>query len=187
MKTFFNKYIKRYAKEMIPVVLGILIALLINDWKQTKDDRAFANTILKNVSLELKENMEEFESIIVKHDLFMDSLYAHLDDELSIGELIGNSGGLQFVSIKNTSWKAFQNQNLKLIDFEIISALVNIDDGKEEMLIKLNKLMDFVYQNPNAYDQATKATFGFIMKDITYLEEDLLEEHKAFFDVYDKR
>jgi len=40
-----NKKLQTLIKEMIPLVLGILIALFINNWKEQNDDKKFMNSI----------------------------------------------------------------------------------------------------------------------------------------------
>ncbi len=59
-----RKYIKNIFLEMIPVILGILIALFINNWKENSDNQKFINTIMANMRLEIKDNVKDLEAFL---------------------------------------------------------------------------------------------------------------------------
>ncbi|MEO1263793.1 MAG: hypothetical protein AAFZ15_33605, partial [Bacteroidota bacterium] len=58
------KGVKKIMIEMIPVVLGVLIALFINDWKQNKENEQFLNKVLASIDKEMKLNIDEFNSTL---------------------------------------------------------------------------------------------------------------------------
>lgn len=177
MSTNNPSLIKKTFLEMIPVILGILIALLINGWKENYDDQKFVRATLSNISEELKENKHFLEEGIPKHEVIIDTIYEHLEDEMTIGGILGAVQGIQIASIKNTAWKAFLNQNIKLIDYPIVSSLTDIEETKQAMNITINKFIDFVYQNANSSDPDQKQIFLMITEDFSIMEEDMLEYH----------
>lgn len=54
--TTMKEKIKKILLDMIPVILGILIALFIGNIKENIDDKSFVKKILSSVSQELEEN-----------------------------------------------------------------------------------------------------------------------------------
>ena len=57
-----GKYFKYAIGEIVLVVIGILIALSINNWNQTKNQNALVNTYLKNFIEDLKDDTKSFKS-----------------------------------------------------------------------------------------------------------------------------
>lgn len=163
--------------DMIPVILGILIALLINSWKEKIDNEEFVQSTLSAISEELKENKEDLESNIPKHERMIDTIYHHLEDELTIEGILTIMEGFQIVSIKNTAWRSFLNQNIRLIDYSVVSALTDIEELKQSMNISSAKLLDFVYENANSADESKKRLFMLIIADFSGLENDILKDH----------
>ena len=66
MKNQKGKYIKYAIGEIILVVIGILIALQINNWNQNQITKAHNNVILKNLISEFKSNKIELDSSIAR-------------------------------------------------------------------------------------------------------------------------
>jgi hypothetical protein len=58
-----GKYIKYAVGEIILVVIGILIALQINNWNQNRLDKAFEITMLKEIKSSLETDLEFLEGI----------------------------------------------------------------------------------------------------------------------------
>jgi len=57
-----GKYLKYAIGEIVLVVIGILIALSINNWKNYQDDRAEEQTLLQNLQQEFTKNLNELHS-----------------------------------------------------------------------------------------------------------------------------
>ena len=56
----FSKYLIYAIGEIILVVIGILIALSINNWNEAQRDRSFEVKMLKEINLALKIDIEYF-------------------------------------------------------------------------------------------------------------------------------
>ena len=70
-----GKYLKYAIGEIILVVIGILIALQINNWNESRKEQA----ILKSSLISLKSNLEEDIRNIKAHILFTDDVLADVD------------------------------------------------------------------------------------------------------------
>ncbi len=60
----FSKYLIYAAGEIILVVIGIIIALAINNWNNTKDERVLELKILKEINTNLALDLEEIRTDI---------------------------------------------------------------------------------------------------------------------------
>ena len=58
MENKTGKYFKYAIGEIILVVIGILIALGINNWKENQAETKQQNLIFENLSLELNNNLK---------------------------------------------------------------------------------------------------------------------------------
>ncbi|MEP5911972.1 MAG: DUF6090 family protein, partial [Flavobacteriaceae bacterium] len=64
MENKFSKYLLYAIGEIILVVIGILIALQINNWNDQKKEFAKELAFLKEINLDFKSNKEQLDSII---------------------------------------------------------------------------------------------------------------------------
>ena len=67
MENKTSKYFKYAIGEIVLVVIGILIALTINNWSETKKERIKELAYLKEINLDFKSNKIQLDSII-KHN-----------------------------------------------------------------------------------------------------------------------
>ncbi len=166
---------------MVPVILGILLALFINDWKQDLDDKKFLSTVMQSISQEFKENQQDLTSSIQRHEVLLDTIAEYIEDEgVSIGELIGKVNGVSGVNIKNTAWKAIVGARIELVEYEKISLLTDIDQENENMSIKLEKLLDMVLPRLGSSTYIDKELFRIMISDLRNAEQELLELHIQF-------
>ncbi|MEO1409478.1 MAG: hypothetical protein AAFW73_06320 [Bacteroidota bacterium] len=161
--------------DMIPVILGVLIALLINEWKADRDDQRFINKIMDAITQEILENQTDLKEVLVGHEALLDTIDLYLeDDTVNLGALIGKTGGLKAANIKNTAWRALLNSKLELIEYEQLSVLTGIDEKKQFMQIKLEKLIDFVYAHIEDNSIDKKALFRTLIDDLKLMEQNTL-------------
>jgi len=59
-----NSFILSALKEIVFLVIGILIAVSINNWNQARKDRNVLQKILVTVSEDLKNDISEVEKVI---------------------------------------------------------------------------------------------------------------------------
>lgn len=139
---------KKIIKEVIPVILGVLIALLINNWNEDRKDKKYLNQIYNSIQEELKESSLDFKKNIPKQQRFADSLKAYINDEtLSIIDIVKKADGIYAPRIKNNSWRAIANSRIELIEFKTLSTLSELDDSKKNLEYKQEKISDFLIEN----------------------------------------
>jgi len=169
---------------MLPVVIGILIALLINNWKEKLDDERFINRVFDSIQKEMKSNEADIIEVLPSHYALQDTIDRYRNDErISLSDIIIKGNGLQAPTVKNTSWNSFLNSKLELIDYNTISILTEIEESKHLMKSKLDKLMDFVLENSESTDAVKKQMFMFQLMNVVSTEQELLELHEEYLDI----
>lgn len=159
--------IKQLVREIIPVILGILIALAVNNWNEERKDKKYLEQIYASIEKELEESKIEIQESIPKQQILIDSIGKYLNNEsISIFDIITKANGIQKPLIKNNAWKAIANSKIELIDFEKLSALSEIDESKERIELKTEKLVDFLIDNLKSTNREKKEVFMLLSQDI---------------------
>ncbi|MFK8006106.1 MAG: hypothetical protein AB8H03_07030 [Saprospiraceae bacterium] len=165
-------------KEMIPVILGILIALWFNNWQKNKEDKIFVSHVFQSIQKEHAENIEELQKIIPLHERFGDSIVYYIeDDNVILGQLIQIVGGLKIVFIGNTSWKSFIGNDIRLLDYQIVKYLSLIDEQKNLYQRQTHLLSDFMLEKIYSKKDLDKSIFLGLLNDLLSTEKDLLKDH----------
>ena len=86
MENKTGKYLKYAIGEIVLVVIGILIALSINNWNEEIKNRAFEKEILEQIRANLIKDKQTLESIQVNFENAINSTDKVLKSELSINE-----------------------------------------------------------------------------------------------------
>jgi len=64
LKNIGSKYLKYVFGEILLIVIGILIALQINNWNELRKERKKEQVFLKEINLDFKSNKNQLDSII---------------------------------------------------------------------------------------------------------------------------
>ncbi|NVK85005.1 MAG: hypothetical protein HWE21_11835 [Cytophagia bacterium] len=127
-----SKYLKYAIGEIVLVVIGILIALSINNWNEQRKAKDFQDKMLKEIYRALENDINTFESyeqLIKTHNesisylidaqntenkesLNMDSLKFHLDEIWGFGVSIGYNNG-PYESLKSSGLDKIENDSLR--------------------------------------------------------------------------
>lgn len=176
-----TKQVKYFLQEIIIVVIGVVIAVSIGNYKDKIDNENYVKKTLIAVEKEIKLSQIEVDSVLQKHNRLIESLENALDNnDQALGELIGTLGGVQFPTIKNISLRFFISNKADLVDFELISKLLEIEDQTNVLSDKMKRLADFAYQHINDQDRETKISFAYLLSDVIDSEETLMESYNNF-------
>jgi hypothetical protein len=169
-----KKYIKAFFKEIVPIIIGILVALYINNWNENRKDEKYINQILSSMDKELKESNEDIKNKIPLQKTLIDTLYFYKNsDKISILDVMMKVNGVQIPKIRISSWKAISNSKIELLNYDRVSALANIEEQKELLLSKTEYLMNFLYPNIKDTSIDKKELVILMMQDIIVSEKDL--------------
>lgn len=169
-----KKYIKAFFKEIVPVIIGILVALYINNWNENRKEKKYMNQMLSSITKELKDSNDDIAYKLPQQQTLIDTLrFYKSNDSVSIFDVMMKVNGIQIPKIRISSWKAISNSKIELMDYDKISALANIEEQKDNLAQKTQYLMNFVYSNINETSSDKKELVIIIMKDIIVSEVDI--------------
>ena len=172
-----KEYFKSISKEIVPIIIGILIALFINNWNEERNERNYYSKIINSIELELEETHEDIETKIISHSSIIDTLKFNLDNEtVSLQVIMNKTNGITLPKIRIHSWKALSNSRIELLDYESLSSLANIEEEKDNLKDKSKYLMNFLYNNIGEKSRYKKAILIGLMSDIISTENWILAE-----------
>ncbi|HMC00659.1 MAG TPA: DUF6090 family protein [Flavobacteriaceae bacterium] len=79
-----GNYLKYAIGEIVLVVIGILIALQINNWNENRKDRITENIVLTNLELDIEEDIKALQIHIKSQEIWIEDCVAilkHLENE----------------------------------------------------------------------------------------------------------
>lgn len=168
------KQLNQIIKETVPVIIGILIALFINNWNEDRKDKKYLNQIFSSIEKELEESNTEIKQVILKQLASVDTLVNYLNnEEISLYHIMMRGNGIHIPTIKTKSWNAIANSRIELIEYEQLSALADIEERKENLTKRIERQMEFIFQNFEKTDRAKKIILRMMTLDIVRAEEEL--------------
>ena len=149
-----GNYFKYAIGEIVLVVIGILIALQINNWNEESKNRDREKTYLQNVHTEFKENKTQFENVLNSYR-----------EQLRIIDSLRNLG-----RITNQNWQSI-NKNISRVfrpytfdpknsSIETLISSGNIDLVQNDSLKKLllswkNQVIDYKEEEEDTHSLLT--------------------------------
>ena len=133
----FSKYLIYAIGEILLVVIGILIALQINNWNEKRKDSNLELEILTGIKNDLEANIDLFEMRISNDSLvvaYFDKLIQILNDETSVYDKSMNRyfGGIESwipIHTNRMAYSNLQSKGLHLISNDSLrSQIVNLFD-----------------------------------------------------------
>ncbi len=172
-----KKIIKAFFKEIVPIVVGILIALYINNWNEDRKDQHYINRISTSINKELVETNDDIADKLVKQRMLIDSLDFYLkDDQISLYGVVEKAQGIFVPTIKINSWKAISSSKIELMDYDKVSILADIEEQAELLRLKTEKLLDLIYTNYKETGEDKKEFLKMSMLEIMNTEIELKKD-----------
>ena len=152
-----GKYFKYAIGEIVLVVIGILIALQINNWNEDRKDRITENVALTNLKLDIDEDIKALHIHIKSQDIWIEDCVAilkHLENEKGfIGQdtLFRQLNDLLIRSTSGQSKTTYETlKSTGKID------LIKNEELKKKIVLHYNSLQDFkdntINNNTNLVD-----------------------------------
>ena len=172
-----------FLQEITIVVIGVLIAVSVGNYKERVDNKKYIAKTLLAIENEIKSSQSALDTVLEKHIKLYETLENEIgENEESLGELVGNLGGFQVASIKNVSLRFFIANKAELLDFKLIAQLLEIELQTNMLSDKIKRLADFSYENVNDRSDETKIKFVYLLVDVIDGEQTLLESYTSFFE-----
>ena len=172
---------KQIVREIVPVIIGILIALFINNWNDNRKERIYLDQMFSSIEEELKESVLDIKRVMPKQLASIDTINAYLDNEqASLYDIVLKADGVYSPTIKTNAWNAIANSKIELVDYERLSALADIEDMKDNLTQRINRQLDFTFQNFEETDKVKKEILKMMILDVVGAEERLQLEIEKF-------
>lgn len=170
-------------QEVSIVVTGVLIAVSIGNYKENFENEKYVEKTLLAIENEIELSQIEIDTVLSRHI----KLYEILENDLgnnkqTLGELISSSGGFQIASTKNVSLRFFISNKAELLEFQLISQLLDIELMTEMLADKIKLMGDFAYDNVNLGNDEVKIKFTYLLANVIDGEQTLLEAYSTFLE-----
>ena len=121
-----------FLREIAIVVLGVLIAVWINNWQQGIANEKYIQKTLAAIEAEIEQNRSNIDTVLTRHQKIMDYLEEHYDStEETLGDMLIQLGGIQSPEIKNIGLRFFIANKAELVSYDVIAHLSEIETNKE--------------------------------------------------------
>ncbi len=142
----FSKYLIYAIGEIVLVVIGILIALSINNWNENSKERVIEKSYLKRLSLDLKENKTLWEKTLDRKENQLTAAYVFLNFHFS-----ENQDTILNILPHFQKLATWQDININQVTFNemVSSGNLNIikNDSIKIKLLNLDKLYKAILNN----------------------------------------
>lgn len=170
-------------QEIAIVVVGVLIAVSISNYQEEKENQRYIEKTLLAIESEIRLSQTDLDTVLKRHLSIAEYLENNESKkEQTLGEMIYSLGGFQVASIKNISLRFFVANKAELLDFEVISQLLEIEFQTDILSDKLERLTDFVYEHVNESSVDTKLKFAIFLSDVIDSEQTLLASYADLLD-----
>ncbi|MFK5959001.1 MAG: hypothetical protein QM495_09060 [Lutibacter sp.] len=179
------KEIKSYLKELTIVTIGVLIALIISNFKENNQARDYYNSSIETVKNEVEVNNSILKNIIESQTRLLDTINKHSADHITISDLIvEKGGGLPVATLNNLGLEFYKNNQLNSVDFEMMSSLIRMQSISRIIDTKMEKLMDFVYPNLFVDSEESKKLVSLYLNNVLNSEIQLMHTYEDFINEY---
>lgn len=175
---------KKTLIDIVPVLVGILLALIISNWQQTVSEKKYIEESIQAIIQENQSNIDELDNSLRRQAIFIDTLRKYSSDEYSLFDVIKRVPGLTTPDLRSTTWKfLIQDSKHTLVNYEFINRLAEIE--KYETLVNRHnqKVLDMIYQPSFFTDPKVKDVAQVMVADFTEIEKALkkaLEDFNSF-------
>jgi len=176
-----SKQILNYLKDVTIVVIGVLIAVSIGNYKENLSNKAYLKKTLKTIEGEVISSQSDIDTVLKRHiELYVKFENEFEESDQTLGEFLVSSGGFQVATIKNISLRFFVSNKAELLEYEMISQLLEIESIINILSVKVERFSDFANNRFNDKDKEVKKKFTYQLADVIESEQTLLESYFSF-------
>lgn len=166
MENRTSKYFKYAIGEIILVVIGILIALQINNWNENRKELLNESKVLKTLNDEFSENKITLDATLAELNRTANALsfvLKNIEKKPKLNFTPEQIDSILFLTISNPYWKrseftlrnlestgklsSLSNKNLKTKLYEYSLAITDIVDKDDDATIAFNQLLNYIKKN----------------------------------------
>lgn len=178
------KKIKSYFKELTIVTIGVLIALVISNFKENNQARKYHIASTEAVKDEINLNYAALKVAIERHTNLQDTIYKYSKEHVLLRDLILKADGLHGAFLRNTGLDFYKRNEINSIDYEMMIMLMDMESNSKLIDTKLEKLMDFMYPNLFVDSEESKMLVVLYLGNLLNSEMQLMHSYELFIDKY---
>jgi hypothetical protein len=180
---------KKLLLDIIPVVIGILLALILNGIVEDIHSKKYFRQSLKAIEEENAHNIKELDYALSRQKIFTDTLRVYyLSDTMSLFDITQAAQGIYSPDLKLTSWKfLLEDSKHTLIPVEMINQLTEIEKHYNIIDSRSEFVMQMIYQESYFDKQASKMPIHVLLMDVKESENDMLSVLKEFAEYVEKQ
>jgi len=172
-----------YIREISIVVIGVLIAVSIGNYKEKIDNENYLSKTLEAIQNEIITSQSDVDTVLSRHIELYEKLETEFsENQMTLGEFIANSGGFQVAYVKNISLRFFISNKAELLEYEIIAQLSEIEQATKILSDKIDRLGSFAYDHVNENDKDVMLKFAYLLSDVIDSEQSLLDAYSEFLE-----
>jgi len=174
----FNPTIQRCLIDFIPAFLGVLVALLLNEWKENKKENEFITNSIISIYKDNKINLERISSQITLLERQCDTLFKYVSDkDMSILDIVRKSNGFHTREFTQISWKILVNSQLaNKIHYHLLIQLTSLSKEIETVDASIEKITTIIYNQAESKSSNNKYRLYIIEKDLLVTSKKLHEK-----------
>ena len=170
--------------EVFSVILGVLVALAVNEWRTTENNKDMGLAAYEKIVKEVERNKDKVDELLLNHMEILveiDSVIAKLkraNEELTFGQI-------NFETPSTTAWEAAKlTAAVNYLEYDLVEKISSVYSTQKVYSDVSDRIFrELVFFIPNNNREEMKNQF---MKQRVYLynlisiEEQLIEEYKKF-------
>lgn len=125
------KSLKKILLELVPVFLGVILALYFNNINEKRIERKKIAGLLTKIELGTAKNIQNLNMQLRQNQKVMDSLtYYQADTNLRIGDIITKAGGVRYIQFDLAAWNVLKGSELLVdVDYDLASLLYLLNES----------------------------------------------------------
>ncbi len=146
----FSKYLLYACGEIILVVIGILIALQINNWNENRKELGKSQEIMQEIRENLEYNNVEFEREIEEEKSVINSIDI-VSENLKMNQGYHDSLGFHFLNVaywpsfikKSSGYETLKSQGVEIIkSIELRKAIIDLYESQYEQIAEVMRVSE---------------------------------------------
>ena len=178
--------LRKYLIDLVPVVTGILIALAVDEWAQSRREQQQLQKILLGISKDYEAIDSSTVRLLPRHRELLALLSnTHAKDSLSVIDVISKANGITTPSVRRPSDVEFLGPTARQhLSYELLAAIGELEQDFELLIHKENVMQNLAYSSRmylrGQVSIAEKANFAVLISDIIGTEEEILHDLTNF-------
>lgn len=179
--------LKKFGYDLLPVAVGVFLALVLNNAQQVWKEDSFQKQLLSTIFEENETNKKSITDLLEKQKMTIDTLNHYVqNEEYTVFELIKKVNGLSTPNLANYGAIYLLNNNQSLVEVELLLKLAELDSQHKVFQLASDQIIDQLYDDLYNTDQKSKRRISLMLNDIMNYENNIIVLGDEFNELYKK-